>query len=275
MKPLLKWAGGKRHIVSILEELLPADWKSGTYFEPFLGGAAFFLYLAPPRSILADVNPRLVGFYNDVQDRPNKLYRLIENYAKEFNASEESAKKDYYLQLRGNFNLAESGVESSAMLYALNKLCFNGLYRENSRGHFNVPFGQKKNFPTIHEADFESVSQAFGQSAIQLADFENTVSRAMRGDFVYFDPPYIPISPTSSFTTYSSVGFGVEEQRRLAATMHELRSRGVKAMLSNSSTEVTSHTYAGLRQVTISAPRMVSASASGRGRVDELVIMNY
>lgn len=275
MKPLLKWAGGKRHIVPALESYLPSDWDSGVYFEPFLGGAALFLHLAPTKATLADVNPWLVRFYKDVRDKPRDLIALISSHAREFDELGEEAKKAYYLELRANFNAAEVGIKSSALFYSLNKLCFNGLYRENSKGAFNVPFGQKKQFPVLQEADFLSASLALQGRNVQLADFENTVSQAVEGDFVYFDPPYVPMTVTSSFTSYSSEGFGLDAQRRLAETMHDLKARGVKAMLSNSSNELTSQIYAGLRQETISAPRMVSAKASGRGLIDELLIMNY
>jgi DNA adenine methylase len=275
MKPLLKWAGGKRHIVPVLEQYLPSDWNTGTYFEPFLGGAALFLHLAPENARLADVNPWLIGFYKHVQERPSELYALIQKYAGIFDSLDQGEKKDFYLKLRANFNSAEVGLDSSALFYVLNKLCFNGLYRENSKGAFNVPFGQKRQFPALAESDFLEASSALGGRVIELADFEKTVSNAVSGDFVYFDPPYVPLTASASFTSYSSEGFGIEAQKRLASTMQDLQSRGVRAMLSNSATELTAEIYSGLRQESISAPRMVSAKASGRGQVDEFLIMNY
>jgi DNA adenine methylase len=275
MKPLLKWAGGKRHIVPVLEHFLPSDWNTGIYFEPFLGGAALFLHLAPAKASLADVNPWLIGFYKDVQKQPGELYELIQKYAAEFDGLDQSEKRDFYLNLRAKFNASEVGLDSSALFYVINKLCFNGLYRENSKGAFNVPFGQKKQFPALVESDFFAASSALSGRQIELSDFEKTVSKAVAGDFVYFDPPYIPLTATASFTSYSSEGFGLEAQKRLASTMHELKDRGVRAMLSNSATELTAEIYAGLRQETISAPRMVSAKASGRGQIDELLIMNF
>lgn len=275
MKPLLKWAGGKRHIAAALEQFLPSDWAKGTYFEPFIGGAAFFFHLKPEEARLADVNPWLVAFYNDIRVLPQALFELVQAYAVTFDALDQDAKKNYYLELRTRFNSADVGLDSSALFYVLNKLCFNGLYRENSKGEFNVPFGQKRQFPALSEEDFLNASSLLKNSEIELSDFEKTVTKAVSGDFVYFDPPYIPLTATSSFTSYSSEGFGIEEQKRLAATMHDLKARGVRAMLSNSSCELTSQIYAGLRQETISAPRMVSAKASGRGLIDELLIMNY
>jgi DNA adenine methylase len=275
VKPLLKWAGGKRQIAPTLEKFLPSDWNAGTYFEPFLGGAALFLYLEPARARLADINPWLVRFYTDVKHHHILLMAEIQKIVDQFDALPLEQKKNYYLELRAEFNAAEESLRSSALFFALNKLCFNGLYRENSKGNFNVPFGQKKKFPEISVSDFAAVSKGFSGVEIDNSDFESTVAHAIAGDFVYFDPPYVPLADSPSFTSYSAEGFGYEAQKRLAATMHELKERGVKAMLSNSATPLTVEIYEGLRQETISAPRMVSAKAAGRGPIDELVILNY
>lgn len=275
MKPLLKWAGGKRHIVNTLEKHLPADWSEGTYFEPFLGGAAFFLHLRPKRAVVADLNSWLVRFYTDVRERPRELMAGIDAIARAFDGNPPDSKKDFYLSLRTRFNESDVSLESSVLLYALNKLCFNGLYRENSNGKFNVPFGQKAKFPSFSEREFFTASEILSETSIRLSDFEESVSTTTRGDFVYFDPPYVPVSATSSFTSYSSEGFGLEAQNRLASTMLDLKKKGVRAMTSNSFSNLTSEIYGGLRQETIFAPRMVSASASGRGEIKELLIMNY
>lgn len=275
MKPLLKWAGGKRHIANILQDLLPSDWNQGAYIEPFVGGAALFLHLEPQNARIADVNKWLIRFYRDVKSQPNELLDEISKISVEFNTATLDEKKGLYLQTRSQFNLSEPSLLSSARFYALNKLCFNGLYRENARGEFNVPFGQKKVFPEVSVDDFLEVSKVLATTEIELSDFGDTAAHAEPGDFVYFDPPYVPLTPTSSFTSYSSGGFGLESQRKLAETVRELGNKGVRAMVSNSATNLTSEIFDGLRQVTISAPRMVSANSSGRGNVDELVIMNY
>ena len=275
MNPLLKWAGGKRHIAKTLEKHLPGDWSAGTYFEPFLGGAAFFLHLSPTRAVVADLNPWLVRFYEDVREKPKELVTGIRAIAGTFDSQPIDSKKDFYLSLRTAFNESEVSLESSVLLFSLNKLCFNGLYRENSKGKFNVPFGQKARFPSFNEEEFFMASEMLTGASINLSDFEETVSKSIKGDFVYFDPPYVPVSATSSFTSYSSEGFGLEAQIRLASTMLDLKKKGVRAMTSNSFTELTSEIYGGLRQETILAPRMVSASAAGRGEIKELLIMNY
>lgn len=276
MKPLLKWAGGKRHIARELEASFPVGWNSGTYIEPFIGGGAMFLHLNPNNALIADLNKRLVGFYTHIQKNVDDVFNGISEIANVFENAPLEEKKDLYLNFRTRFNA--SGVDtldSAVLLYSLNKLCFNGLYRENSKGGFNVPFGQKKNFPPLIREDFEEVSRLLEHTEILNSDFEGTIARAKAGDFVYLDPPYIPIDITASFTSYHSEGFGVADQQRLAKAMLELGKSGVKAMCSNSDTPLTREIYSQLNVATIQAPRMVSAKASGRGSVSELVITNY
>lgn len=276
MKPLLKWAGGKRHIARELEASFPVGWNSGTYIEPFIGGGAMFLHLNPNNALIADLNKRLVGFYTHIQKNVDDVFNGISEIANVFENAPLEEKKDLYLNFRTRFNA--SGVDtldSAVLLYSINKLCFNGLYRENSKGGFNVPFGQKKNFPPLIKDDFEEVSRLLEHTEILNSDFEGTIARAKRGDFVYLDPPYIPIDITASFTSYHSEGFGVADQQRLAKAMLELGKSGVKAMCSNSDTPLTREIYSQLNVATIQAPRMVSAKASGRGSVSELVITNY
>ena len=235
-----------------------------------------FLYAAPTKSIIADLNSRLFGFYLQVKKNPEMLYLGIVEIADEFNALEEKYKKDFYLSLRFRYNesLVDS-FQSATLLYALNKLCFNGLYRENSKGQFNVPFGQKKQLSYVDREELGSVSKALADTVILNSDFETTLSSAKTGDFVYLDPPYIPLDATSSFTSYHSNGFGIEEQNRLADAMLILKRLGVNAMCSNSDTPLTREVFKELDIDAIQAPRMVSAKASGRGSVSELVITNY
>ena len=276
MKPLLKWAGGKRQIADELFSYFPVDWNKGTYIEPFIGGGAMFLFLAPERALIADLNIRLFGFYSHIKNSPDEVFNGIFEISKSFNESPLEAKKDFYLELRSKYNSSEvSSVESAILLYSLNKLCFNGLYRENSKGFFNVPFGQKKSFPALERQDFESASTLLQNATISNSDFEGTLSHAVAGDFVYLDPPYIPIDATSSFTSYHADGFGLSDQARLAQRMIELKESNIKAMCSNSDTPLSREVYGNLNIKTIQAPRMVSARASGRGSVSELVITNF
>jgi DNA adenine methylase len=276
MKPLLKWAGGKRHIASELIALFPPNWTEGHFFEPFFGGGAVFLEIQPAHATISDLNVRLVGFYEQVKNSPRELVKGIRQLAEEFDSLEEEAKVDYFLKLRKNFNgLNPHSIESACHLFALNKLCFNGLYRENSKGEFNVPFGRKRKFPNIEDSDFETVSRALKETKIKNCDFEETVKDATKGDFVYFDPPYVPINQTSSFTSYQSEGFGLEDQKRLAKLLLTLKEKRVNAMCSNSDTKITREIFSKLNIKEINAPRMVSAKSSGRGMIKELVITNY
>jgi DNA adenine methylase len=276
VKPLLKWAGGKRYIAEELRSKFPDNWNSGTYFEPFIGGAAMFLSAAPKRAVVADVNKRLVHFYQFVKNSPSEFYSELQIISKNFNDCLPEEKRDFYIKLRKNFNeTQEDSLNSAVLLYAINKLCFNGLYRENASGGFNVPFGQKKSLPIMTLDDLQEVSKALEQTEILNSDFEVSVEKAISGDFIYFDPPYIPLGPSSSFTSYHSGGFDLADQERLADLMQKLSTKGIKAMCSNSDSELTHKIFGNLNIGNISAPRMVSASASGRGMINELVITNY
>jgi len=276
VSPLLKWAGGKRHIAELLAGFLPTDWRSGKYYEPFMGGGAMFLRLRPERARLSDLNPRLIGFYSFVKDSPKTLLGRINKLHRRFESAPADQKGDSFYEMRSRFNKSDPReIESASLLYALNKLCFNGLYRENSKGMFNVPFGNKKRFPPVDEDQFLAISNLLSDAELKTSDFVTAVETAETDDFVYFDPPYIPINPTSSFTAYSSAGFGIDDQKRLAELMLNLAHRGVRAMCSNSDSALTREVYSSLRIDVIQAPRMVSASSDGRKLVNELVIRNY
>lgn len=276
VKPLLKWAGGKRQLANLIETHLPSNWDKGTYFEPFIGGAAMFLHLKPGKSVISDVNTRLINFYQVVATEPTKLIREVSSISEGFNSVLAEEKRSYYLSLRTELNKRHlEATRQAALLYSVNKLCFNGLYRENSQGDFNVPFGNKALFPDFSAKDFFQVSEVLQGAKIVHGDFEFALSTANSGDFVYLDPPYIPLDATSSFTAYSASGFNVEDQRRLAKSVLELEENGVKVLLSNSDTSLTREIYKGLKFVSISAPRSVSAKSSGRGKVQELLIKNY
>jgi DNA adenine methylase len=276
MKPLLKWAGGKRQIAKKLKSFFPDNWNEGKYIEPFIGGAAMFLFLNPNQSIIADINKRLYGFYLHVQNNSNLVFEGILDIAKKFDESKEGEKKQFYLNIRNDYNLTEfSSIKSAIYLFILNKLCFNGLYRENSKGNFNVPFGQKNSFPEILKEDFDNVSRLLAKTEIYNSDFETTLGKANSGDFVYLDPPYIPINKTSDFTSYSFAGFNIRDHERIASIMKDLESMGIKAICSNSDTELSRKVFSKLNIYTLTAQRMVSAKASGRGLISELVITNY
>lgn len=276
LKPLLKWAGGKRHIASKIEKYFPSNWREGVYFEPFFGGGAIFFHLEPKESIISDLNPRLIGFYKILKKQSDELLVEIKRISTKFNKVEESQKKNFYLDVREKYNNSENNsLESASLLYILNKLCFNGLYRENSKGLFNVPFGDKKVFPEIPIESFKKNSRLLKNTKIINSDFEKAIAEAKNGDIIYFDPPYVPVNQTSNFTAYQASGFPLDAQERLAKKMVELAKSNVRAICSNSDTEITREIFKGLNQFQISAPRMVSAKSSGRGTVTELVITNF
>ena len=299
-KPFLKWAGGKAQLLPQFRELYPRELKSGkltTYVEPFLGGGAVFFDIVQAYPIanafLYDINPELILIYKVVQRRVEDLIESLEAYSKQYYGLDDEQRKTFYYQVRENLNaqksqidferFSDAWVERAAMLLFLNRTCFNGLFRLNSRGEFNVPFGQYKK-PRILDAENLSNASGILQIAeIRRGDFEDSFDVIDRETFVYFDPPYRPISKTSSFTSYSKYSFGDEEQRRLATYFARLhKEKGAKMMLSNSDpTNVTADDtffedlYQGFHIYTVYAQRAINSKGSKRGPIRELVITNY
>jgi DNA adenine methylase len=245
-----------------------------------------FLAINPPASVLADVNRHLTNFYSVLVKTPHELTQALEMFKSKFDALAPATQKELFYAARTEFNQQDSSPsnenysEESVLLrahnfYILNKLGFNGLYRENSSGDFNVPFSGRKSFPSIDRENFMEVAARFINSELITGDFLSIVEHSREGDFVYFDPPYIPLTPTASFTSYSKLGFGLAEQERLAEAMRNLTNRGVKVMMSNSDTAVTRRIFSDFDLVTIEAPRVISSKSSTRGKVSEVVARNY
>ena len=264
-RPFLKWAGGKGRLLSQYEPFLPQ--AIDTYYEPFLGGGAVFFHLAgrAKQAVLGDINPELVNVYCCVRDQVETLIRHLRNHQRWHSP-------DYYYQVRQQQTLPLA-VERAARLLYLNKTCYNGLYRENSQGHFNVPVGKYKN-PAICDASLLRAASAALQIAdIQTFSFETLLERSLAPrDFVYFDPPYHPISATSSFTGYSRYGFTSEDQERLAAVFRTLAAQGQRVMLSNSDCEFIRGLYQGFALHPILAARAINSRAGRRGKIGELLI---
>jgi DNA adenine methylase len=266
--PFLKWAGGKQRLLSQYATYFPPISEIGRYFEPFIGSAAVFFCLQPPQAILSDRNEKLVAVYRMVQQDVEGVIRALQPYRNE---------AEYYYAVRAQEPADLSPVEQAARLIYLNKTCYNGLYRENSKGEFNVPFGRYKN-PTICDAPrLRSAAQALQKAVLRVADFATVAEAAEAGDFVYFDPPYAPLSPTSSFTGYDRHGFGEADQRRLAAIIHCLTKRGCRVMLSNSSAPLIYELYDNQAYclIPIQARRNINSKGDRRGPVKELLILNY
>lgn len=277
-RPFLKWAGGKTRLIGQYQPYFPE--KFTTYYEPFLGGGAVFFYLAQQhpglQAVLTDINPELINAYRCVRDKVEELILLLEEHQSEHSKNN----KDYYYSVRSRSY--KKDTEKAARLIYLNKTCYNGLYRENSKGEFNVPIGRYKN-PNICQADLlRSVSSLLAPAQIEVRKFDEILDFATSSeDFVYFDPPYYPISATSNFTTYSRDNFKESEQLKLRDIFAELAERGVKVMLSNSNCDFIEKIYRDTqifpnqslpKLIEISASRGINSNSFKRGKIKEVLI---
>jgi DNA adenine methylase len=269
-RPFVKWAGGKRQLLPELQRYVPERFER--YIEPFLGGGALFFELAgrlsaatpAPRALLADVNQRLIRTYQGVRDSVEDVIELLRGYLHD---------EQFYYRVRGIEIDALSDAEVAAWFIYLNKIGFNGLYRVNRQNRFNVPFGRHKNPTICDEATLRACCRALSGVELRVADFEHVAERAQPGDLVYFDPPYVPLSVTSSFTKYTSDGFDVDSQVRLRDIALRLKQRGVHVLLSNSSASFVRELYReDFELFEVSATRLVNSKASRRGAITELVI---
>jgi DNA adenine methylase len=272
-RPILKWAGGKTRLVPSILPRLPASIE--TYYEPFVGGAAVFFALASERrfrrAVLSDLNSELVDVYRGVKKDVDVVIRLLQAYRKRHDA-------DTYYRTRELDPHSLDLVERAARLIYLNKTGYNGLYRVNRSGQFNVPFGSYVNPAICDEERLRGAASALRARGVRLevGDFAHVTRHAEPGDAVYFDPPYFPRSATASFTGYHSQAFGREEHERLAQTLEQLTERRVRAVLSNSATRFTRQLYDRRRFAieTVQVARSINSKATARGRVGELLVDN-
>jgi len=263
-RPFLKWAGGKGQLLAQYQQHFPADYS--TYYEAFLGGGAVFFALQPSRAVLTDVNPALVNVYRCIQSDVEAVIDLLANYQQRHN-------QEHYYQIRSTVGKTE--IEQAARFIYLNRTCFNGLYRENSKGEFNVPIGRYKNPRICYPDLLRSASAALRSVQLAVRSFEAVLESATAQDFVYFDPPYYPISQTSRFTAYSRFAFTEQSQIQLRDAFAALAKRGVHVMLSNSDCEFIRDLYAGFHIHTIAASRAINCNAKRRGKITELLITSY
>lgn len=272
LQPFTKWTGGKRQLLGELRSYMPETY--GRYFEPFVGGGALFFDLAPEQAVINDFNEELINAYRQIKNNPGELINLLIKH-------KENNSKDYYLELRsadrdGRISRM-TGVERAARILYMLRVDFNGLYRVNSKNQFNVPYGRYKN-PKIVDVDLlYQISGYLNENDIEIlqTDFAEAIKDAQTGDFVYFDPPYIPLNETSSFTSYTHEGFSYEEQVRLRNTFKELTERGVYAMLSNSSSPLVEELYKDFNIYFVEAQRTNGAKSSSRGKISEIIVTNY
>lgn len=264
--PFVKWAGGKRSIISELKDRLPV--KFNNYYEPFVGGGALFfeIYSTLKKAYLSDVNFYLIMAYTVIKKDPKALIELLKKHAK--NNSD-----DYYYKVRAWHELQDP-IEISARFIYLNKTCYNGLYRVNKKGEFNVPVGKYPNPNIISEENIMTCHKAFKNVQIEYKDFSEI--KADKNDFVYFDPPYHPTNETS-FTAYSKLDFTEKDQIKLAEFAIALHHKEVKVMLSNSNTKFIKDLYKSsiFKTKVVNAPRLVNCKGNGRNAVEELLITNY
>ena len=270
--PILKWAGGKGRLLPELVDRVDRAGDFGRYHEPFLGGGALFFELYRSGRLpaggarISDANPNLMAVYEGVRGEVEGVIRRLRMHSKLHS-------KEHYYAVRERF--PEDLRGQAARIIYLNRTCYNGLYRENKRGKFNTPMGDYKN-PVILDADnLREAAKALQQAEIATASFEEILNHAAPGDFVYFDPPYVPVSESAKFTSYAKNGFGEKEQRRLAETMRKLDESGVKVLLSNSMTPLIKELYQDFAVDTVYAPRLVNSKAGGRGNVEEALVRNF
>lgn len=268
----MKWVGGKRQLLSEINKYIPKEID--TYFEPFLGGGAVFFDLEPDKAEINDYNSELINVYKTIKDDVEKLIEYLRVH-------EENNSKEYYYTVRAwdreEGYSERSNVEKASRIIFMNKTGFNGMYRVNSKNQYNVPYGKYKNPAIVNEDVLRSVSAFLNDIDVTIlnGDFVEAVSNAKAGDFVYLDPPYVPLNETSAFTSYTNNGFNKEDQIRLRELCDDLDSRGVKFLLSNSNVPFIQEQYENYTIEIVGATRAINSKASGRGKVEEVLIRNY
>lgn len=268
LKPFLKWAGGKRRLIAQYQAYFPDFQEINRYYEPFIGGGAIFFHYRPQTAVLADRNQTLIDVYQAVQEDVEAVITALKPHHND---------SDYFYEVRAWDVTKLTLAQRAARIIFLNKTCFNGLFRENSKGKFNVPFGRYKKPKICDEERLRLAAEALQNVGLMAADFENVVETAVADDFVYLDPPYAPLTATSSFTQYDKDGFALADQIRLSETIAELTDRNCKVMLSNSSAPIIYELYdrTPYRLIEMQARRNINRNGNGRGPIKELLILNY
>ncbi len=270
IKPFLKWAGGKRQIITELKSHIPK--KKNTYYEPFLGGGALLFTLQPKKAVINDSNSELINCYEVIRDFVEELIEDLRQHKND---------EKYYYSIREWDRVAnyktKTSIQRASRIIFLNKTCYNGLFRVNSQGEFNVPFGKYKKPNIVEEGVLRAINHYLNDYQISTlnTDFQESVKEAKGGDFIYFDPPYDPISDTASFTGYDIHKFDKDEQIRLKVTVDDLTNRGCKVLLSNAYTDFIIDLYKDYKITVVSASRAINCNALKRGKVNEVLIVNY
>lgn len=300
VKPFLKWAGGKTQLLTKFESFYPDILINGEcqhYVEPFLGGGAVFFDIYRKYNIksafLCDINPDIVTAYKVIKKSVNELLEKLYLISKQYHSLNEEEKKTFYYLIRDRYNslkkeinysvFSHKWIENTALLIFLNKTCFNGLFRTNKKGVFNVPHGKYKNPKILDSDNLYAVSKALEIAEIELGDFKTSLNKITNNSFIYLDPPYRPLNKTSNFTSYSMFEFDDQQQKRLAKFYHDLNANyKVKLMLSNSDPKNENpqdnffeNLYSEFNINRVLAHRMINSKANKRGMIHELIITNY
>lgn len=272
VSPILKWVGGKRQLLDSIEPLIP---KCSTYYEPFIGGGAVLFSRQPDKAVINDSNPELINVYLTIKDEPEALIEKLKEH-------KEKSSEDYFYSIRALDRDKEAfenmtNVERAARIIYLNKTCYNGLFRVNSSGEFNSPWGRYKNPNIINETTINALHTYFNKAniTIKCGDYREALKGIRKGAFVYLDPPYMPISSSASFTGYTAGGFGEEEQIALKEQCDALNAKGIKFLLSNSSCPFIEDLYKDYIIEHVNAKRAINANPEKRGEIKEVLVRNY
>ncbi|HEN0363672.1 MULTISPECIES: DNA adenine methylase [Bacillota] len=272
LSPVVKWVGGKRQLLSDIVPLIPKNFS--TYVEPFVGGGAVIFDIQPKKAIINDFNSELINIYKVIKEKPQELILALENH-------ERLNSEEYFYEVRAldrneNYNRMTDIEKASRIIY-LNKTCFNGLFRVNQAGQFNSPYGKYKNPNIVNMPVVLAMSKYFNENNIKIidGDYKNALKNLRKGAFVYFDPPYMPISSSSSFTGYTENGFDKKQQIELKKECDKLNVKGIKFLLSNSDHPFIRELYQDYEIITVKAKRSINSNGNKRGEINELLVRNY
>ncbi len=271
--PVLKWVGGKRQLLNEIIPLIPSSFT--TYVEPFIGGGAVLFELQPKKAIINDYNGELINVYKVIMNNPEELIKELEFHRDHNTAEHFYAVREYDRDL--DFFTQMTDIQKAARIIYLNKTCYNGLYRVNSAGQFNSPYGKYKNPNIVNELLIKAMSKYFNNNKITImnGDFKESLKGLRKGAFVYLDPPYMPISSSSSFTGYTQNGFDADKQIELKKACDSLNEKGIKFLQSNSDCEFIRELYKDYSIKTVKAKRSINSKGNSRGEINEVLIYNY
>jgi DNA adenine methylase len=270
LKPFLRWAGGKTRSVPFLKDHLPCNFSSiiNRYFEPFLGAGSLFFSLRPRKAMLSDINKDLIDCYKAVQQHPDLVARYLDQHSRK-------TCEDYYYEMRQKYNNSKPSIYRAALFIYLNKTCFNGIWRVNKKGEYNVPYGQQEHPSLPSKEELIRISIALFPAELEQKNYKGIMEKVKRGDFVYLDPPYPPLNSTSNFTHYSKEGFTKDDHRELALFAKDLANKGCYVLLSNSDTEYIRSLYENDFNIfELEVTRLIRADGK-RYKVKEIAITNY